>query len=500
MVVTMRSVLSEATFRKAEPEVEVGEDLLDRPVRWAFASERRDVASFLSGGELVLVDGRRLADAGQHLGAAKYMESLADAGVAAVAVELSEGNGKVPPAAVEAAARRGLIVIGLHMRVPFVDICQAVNTTIVHDQMKMQTDMDMMSTRLRDALAQTHDAQDIAMALSSQLSEEVVLFDADGLPVGRAGRPFEPGEQTAIIALGSDSRPLGAMEITQRAMPLSVQARHIVAEAVSPMAALSMDGGTRMGMIAHLVRGPSDGTRCSVAEAKQAHETLLALGCAPSCVAMPFALRCSSLSSAAKTVSTVIEGFESGEGCEVICLLHGDTFVGCLAGEDAGQGVRAFSRRCHDALDAVRGRDDVQAVHGKVCTDAAMLVDDFGALHDALDMEPPSYGTVAAASDAMFALMTSSPGAEGVIETFVRRVLGPEILESPHLIDAMCACFDALDNKSDACAKLGVQRQTLYNRLDKAEQTIGVSHEDRRAWATALCAAKFAQARALRHL
>lgn len=426
MVVTMRSVLSEETFRKAEPEVEVGEELLDRPVRWAFASERKDVASFLSGGELVLVDGRWLADAGQHLGPAKYMESLADAGVAAVAVELSEGSGAVPLAALETASSHGLIVIGLHMRVPFVDICQAVNTAIVHDQMKMQTDMDMMSTRLRDALAQTHDVQGIAMALSSQLSEGIVLFDADGLPVGRAGRPFETGERTTVIALGSDNRPLGAMEITQHTMPLSAQARRIVADAVSPMAALSMDGGTRMGMIAHLVRGPSDGIRCSVAEAKQAHETLMALGCAPSCVAMPFALRCRSLASAAKTVSMVIEEFESSEGCEAICMLHGDTFVGCLAGDDAGQGVRMFSRRCHDALDAVRGRDDVQAVHGKVCTDAAMLVDDFGALHDALNMEPPSYGTVTAASDAMFALMTSSPGAEGTIEAFVRRVLGSE--------------------------------------------------------------------------
>ena len=62
MAVTVREVLDDTLVATAEPQVEVAGDSLDKPVRWVFTNEREDVASFLAGGELLVVEGRSLLD------------------------------------------------------------------------------------------------------------------------------------------------------------------------------------------------------------------------------------------------------------------------------------------------------------------------------------------------------------------------------------------------------------------------------------------------------
>lgn len=51
MTVSIRSVLHNTQFKRADPVVEVEGKDLDTPVRWVFTNEREDVSSFLSGGE-----------------------------------------------------------------------------------------------------------------------------------------------------------------------------------------------------------------------------------------------------------------------------------------------------------------------------------------------------------------------------------------------------------------------------------------------------------------
>lgn len=58
MVVTVRDVLDDDLFSTASPRVEVAAGDLDAAVRWVFTNEREDVASFLTGGELLVVEGR----------------------------------------------------------------------------------------------------------------------------------------------------------------------------------------------------------------------------------------------------------------------------------------------------------------------------------------------------------------------------------------------------------------------------------------------------------
>lgn len=118
MTVSIRSVLHNTQFKRADPVVEVEGKDLDMPVRWVFTNEREDVSSFLSGGEMLIIEGNALLAADWHGTLGQYVASLAQAGVAALVVELVEGVVRMPDELVSAARLHGLTLIGLKSRVP----------------------------------------------------------------------------------------------------------------------------------------------------------------------------------------------------------------------------------------------------------------------------------------------------------------------------------------------------------------------------------------------
>ena len=199
MAVTVREVLDDASVATAEPQVEVVGDSLDNPVRWVFTNEREDVASFLAGGELLVVEGRALVADGREKRADEYVKSLVNADIAALMVELVEEVTQLPKMLVKAAKHEGLTIIGLRRRIPFVDICQSVNTMIVRGQMRMQMQVDVMSTSLRSELAQVSNPKAVADSIANLFGEDVVIFDVDGLEVARAGQNINTATDCGIV-------------------------------------------------------------------------------------------------------------------------------------------------------------------------------------------------------------------------------------------------------------------------------------------------------------
>ena len=429
MTVSIRSVLHNTQFKRADPVVQVEGKDLDTPVRWVFTNEREDVSSFLSGGEMLIIEGNALLAADWHGTLGQYVASLAQAGVAALVVELVEGVVRMPDELVSAARLHGLTLIGLKSRVPFVDICQSVNTAIVHEQMHLQLEVDTMSTSLREGLSRTGNIEAVAETIASLFGESVAIFDGDGLLAARAGRAFDAGnESSAVIALESRSRPVGALEITQRTMTFDATMRRAIATIVSPVAALYIDGGARMGMMHHLSMGPADGVHVNTFEAQEAHAMLEALGFA------------------------------------------------------------AFGHHCMDALAVLEG-DGVYVVHGRVALDTVTLVDGFAVLRDIANQEP-AYGRIVSTMSALVDRFVASSDMDKAMRMLVVQTIGFEVAASPLLLDTLCACFDNLDSKTGACEQLGIRRQTLYNRLDKVTQMVGVDYNDKPNWSMLLFAAK----------
>lgn len=497
MVVTVGDVLDDDLFSTALPRVEVAAGGLDAAVRWVFTNEREDVASFLTGGELLVVEGQFLVADGRETRLGDYVKSLVDAGIAALVVELVEGVTDLPGDLVGAAGCEGLTVIGLHRRIPFVDICQHVNTMIVRRQMRMQMQMDVMSTSLRAELARAGDVQSVAEVIARLFDESVAIFDMDGLQVARAGQHVgDDLVPNTVLALFDQLRPLGALEISQRNTMFDEPMRRKISQIVSPVLALYLDGGARGGMIAHLVAGPADGVHVTSAEARDGHAMLEALGFAASSVYMPFGMRLTSVSGAMPSISAMIETFESHEGCESVCLMEGDLLIGFLAAKDSGGDVVRFSEHCLKALREASASDCIYAVHGHVALDTISLMDAFGALRGMLDFHEDDghpCGSLVCTDATLLRRMLEVDRTDDAVRMVITQTVGYELMRNSMLIDTLCACFDNLDNKTGACEQLGIQRQTLYNRFDKVTQIVGISPSSKTSWSMLLLGAKLVQ-------
>ncbi len=498
MVVTVRDILDDDLFSTASPCVETASGDLDAAVRWVFTNEREDVASFLTGGELLVVEGRSLVADGRGHRLGDYARSLVDAGIAALVVELVEEVTALPDDLARAAREEGLTVIGLHRRIPFVDICQHVNTMIVRGQMRMQMQMDVMSTSLRAELARAGDVQSVAEAIARLFDESVAIFDMDGLQVARAGRHIEDDlASNVVLALFDQQRPFGALEISQRNTMFDEPVRRKISQIVSPVLALYLDGGARVGMIAHLVAGPADGVHITSMEARDGHAMLEALGFAVSSIYMPFGMRLKSVSGAMPSICTMIETFESHEGCESVCLLEGDLLIGFFAVKDGGCDVIRFSEHCLKTLREAASSDCVYAVHGHVALDTISLMDAFGALRTMLNFQKGDdghpYGSLACTDATLLRRMLEVGRTDDAIRMVITQTVGYELMRNSVLVDTLCACFDNLDNKTGACEQLGIQRQTLYNRLDKVTQIVGISPSNKTSWSMLLLGAKLVQ-------
>src|SRR6185437_14729338 len=132
MPLTLRQVLDLDVVRRGSPHVVAGAGRLDVPVRWVHALELTDVGRLLRGGELVLSTGIALPESPSGL--ADYVASLAQVGVAGLAVELGRRyTGALPPALVAAAAARGMPLVELRREVAFIEITEAVHARIIDE-------------------------------------------------------------------------------------------------------------------------------------------------------------------------------------------------------------------------------------------------------------------------------------------------------------------------------------------------------------------------------
>ena len=130
MSLLLVDVLAHEVFRRAGAEVLTGPVPQGRQVRWVHSTEVYEVAPLLRGGELLLTTGLGLAGSAEQDRRA-YVRAVADAGLAALALELGWTFEAMPPDMLAEACDAGLPLVALHSRVPFAEITEAVNSSIV---------------------------------------------------------------------------------------------------------------------------------------------------------------------------------------------------------------------------------------------------------------------------------------------------------------------------------------------------------------------------------
>ena len=130
----VRDVLDAEVLLRGDPQVLVGGDALDAPVRWVHVSDSDQVAQLLDGGELLLTTAAGWPGADAAL--RSMVDSLADAGIAGIVMELGARFPVAPPALVAACRARGLALIVLEQVVKFVAVTEAVHRRIIAGQLE----------------------------------------------------------------------------------------------------------------------------------------------------------------------------------------------------------------------------------------------------------------------------------------------------------------------------------------------------------------------------
>jgi PucR family transcriptional regulator, purine catabolism regulatory protein len=177
-------------IRRALPEVIAGADGLDRELRWAHVIEMADPSDLLKGGELVLTTG--IGAGSQERDQARWIASLIEQGAAAVAVELgSTWRERVPDPVVRACAQAGVPLVAFRRSVRFVEITEAVHAAVVNSQYELLRRGEEIHRRFTELILHGRGVPEILGELASAVGNPVVLEDAGHELVyyvsGRAG-------------------------------------------------------------------------------------------------------------------------------------------------------------------------------------------------------------------------------------------------------------------------------------------------------------------------
>ncbi|WES62980.1 PucR family transcriptional regulator [Microbacter sp. GSS18] len=170
---TVREIIALDAIVEGVPEVVVGDDLLEAPVRWLHVSDSITVPRMLSGGELLLSTGATWpAEPGEL---ARFIGDLADAGLSGIILELGTHYRYLPAVVAQAARDGGLALIVLHRELRFVDVTEAVHRRIIVGQTDALRARDEVRERFTALALRGSPADFIVHQLSQTLGAPVVL-------------------------------------------------------------------------------------------------------------------------------------------------------------------------------------------------------------------------------------------------------------------------------------------------------------------------------------
>ena len=133
---TFADALALPVFRRADPVVVAGAEHLGRPIRWAHATEQRDVVPLLRAGDLVLTMGTGLPADDDVEGFDRFAEGLAESESSGLVVELGRRwPAAVPHALAAACEAHAIPLVVLTHETRFAALTQAIGERIVDAQL-----------------------------------------------------------------------------------------------------------------------------------------------------------------------------------------------------------------------------------------------------------------------------------------------------------------------------------------------------------------------------
>ncbi len=513
---TVTDILALPELQLGAPVVVGGRTGLSREVRWVHVSELGDIAHLLTGGELLLTTGIALDPT--PAGLADYVLSLADVQAAGVVLEAGRRFSSVPEAMAEAADRLGLPVILLRRQIRFVRVTQEAHSFIIDTQLaelQARREIDQIFTELAVEGASVKEimAQAARMAGSPVLlvgrSHQVLAVDggpltseavlaswraaADRVAPGRRDqRPVQAmGWVVAPVGARGDSWGLLAMMNTSAAW--SDRSRAVLDRAAMALALNRLADRDRESL-------ELQAQRLFLSEILAGGQPAAALGPRAEALGLPQSGR-AFVAGCVRPLEPVpkvpgLRGEALGkEIAHLVAAVARQQRIDCLVGVTAPQRVSLVLSIPHRLpLDPVLMRLS-QAMHGTLLahgTGDALIafgsrVAEMGGIRRSLaeaeqvlsalgDPAPkPFYRLPDIRLRGLLHLLRQDQR----VESFCERELGPLLAADPdgrgQLLVTLRTYLEAAGNKSHAATRLGVSRPTVYSRLDRVKQLLGVN-------------------------
>jgi purine catabolism regulator len=176
--VTVEAALSLPSLRRGDPRVVAGRAGLDRPIRWAHSGEVPNMAKLLKGGELLLTTGMGIGRSAAEQ--RSFIRGLVERGVAGVIIELGQVFTSIPAAIVEVAEGADLPLVELHREVMFVEITEELHSSILGRQLAVLRRGDELHRRFTGLLLDGSGIPEILGVLAGAIANPVVLEKLDG--------------------------------------------------------------------------------------------------------------------------------------------------------------------------------------------------------------------------------------------------------------------------------------------------------------------------------
>ncbi|NMR31511.1 PucR family transcriptional regulator [Crystallibacter degradans] len=189
MNIELEEVLSHEAFRRAGPVIRAGAAFVPgRQVRWVHSSEVMDIAPLLSGGELLLTGGVELAAASAKQ-RRQYIRDLAARSIAALGIESGGPLKTIPADLIQTAEAYELPLIELRKVAPFVQIAQSINSLLVTRSVDLLRQADVLSQNLAAELANGGGLKELLQLLARQIPADVTVLDGAGTVIEQAMAP-----------------------------------------------------------------------------------------------------------------------------------------------------------------------------------------------------------------------------------------------------------------------------------------------------------------------
>ncbi len=545
MLPTVAEILALEPLRRGAPRVVAAADRLDAPVRWVHVIELAEAAHLLRGGELVLSTG--IALPGDPAGLARYVADLASVGVSALAVELGSRYARsLPDALVSAAAGHRLPLIVLRRETHFIEITEAVHARIIDTQLEELRASERLHQVFTDLAVSGAPADEIVRQAATLSGCAVILEN-----VAHQVLACEPaGQDAARLLAGFAARSRVV------APPGRTGYDRASGWLVTVVGARGEDWG-RLIMVRDRAPDPRDVTLVERAATtlalgrlleheresleRQAHRTILGAflghGYASPAEAEARARALGVPVTGRRLLFVVIRlaraaasgGHGAGAGLEAHAraLRVADETAAACRGERVPALVGSLDDTRVGVLLALPPRADPDAVLGRLAGElrrrlgADDVIGAGSAVDSVLDVQRSFLEAEQAAEVAGMAARDGSGlrGGSGLafyrlpdlrlrgllhllrddprVQAFAERELGPLLRHDDaaggHLVAALTAYLEAGGNKAEAAKRAHLARPTLYERLRRVEEVLGVSLDSAQS-RTSLHVAVLAQA------